>query len=100
MRGGGGLFEVEPAKRRQSQGRGAAADKRFRADPEPHRPAGGLTALPFRPHLARKPANVQTYPNHLIPGSPRRTDQASAASKWSQNSLTYEGLQGNNWSQD
>jgi transposase len=31
MRGGDGLFEVEPVETRPSQGRGAAVDKRFRA---------------------------------------------------------------------
>jgi transposase len=35
MRGGDGLFEVEPVEKRQPQGRGAAVDKRFRAF-DPH----------------------------------------------------------------
>jgi transposase len=35
MRGGDGLFDVEPVEKRQPQGRGAAVDKRFRAfDPD------------------------------------------------------------------
>jgi transposase len=35
MRGGDGLFEVEPVEKKQPQGRGAAVDKRFRAF-DPH----------------------------------------------------------------
>lgn len=35
MRSGDGLFEVEPAEKRQSQDRGAAVDKQFRVF-DPH----------------------------------------------------------------
>jgi len=44
MRRGSGLFEVEPVEKRPPQGRGAAADKQFRAF-DPHQ------ALPLPPSL-------------------------------------------------
>lgn len=60
MRGGGGLFEVEPVEKRQPQGRRAAVDKRFRAF-DPHQvlllPPSLDNWLP-RDHLARFVADM------------------------------------------